>query len=108
MLAGDLSDLYLLVLCFARTYFRSDEQKYSDLMTLANEIEQIYQEDFPNAVPIAENRNTRNAGRRPVHSDAFKAEILSLHEAGLGPTEIARKKGCSKSYVSKLNRERHH
>lgn len=106
MRAGDLSDLYLLVLCYARTYFRSDDQRYSELMTLANEIKQMYREDFPEAIPIAENRNTRGAGRPPSYSDTFRAEIIALREEGYGPTEIAAMKKCSKSYVSKLIRKR--
>ena len=106
MLAGDLSDLHALTLCYAKTYCRSDEQRYIQWTTLTDEVEQTYRFDFPNAIPIEENRNVRSSGIHRIYKDSFNDEIIALHNTGKRLTEISHEKGCSKSCSSRLVRKR--
>ena len=102
MPAGDLSDLYILIRNFRSVYNSDNELRYRELNDLMADIEYIYAQEYPDLPSILENRNTRFAGRKKTYNKTFENEIIDLYHQGKGPTEIAKEKGCSKSYVSKL------
>ena len=104
--AYDLSDLYLLVLLYRRVYWQQDEEKASNLLQLASEIEYLYNALYPDLPRIQDNRNTRNAGRPKRYGKDFEDNVMKLSQEGLGPTEIATQVGCAKSTVSKLIKKR--
>lgn len=101
----DFSDLYLLVMHYWRVYWQDDSPKGVSLLQLADEIEYLYNRLYPSLPSIELNRNTRNAGRRKKYGADFVEEIIRRIQNGQGPTEISAVMGCSKSFVSKLNRK---
>ena len=102
---GDLCDLYILIRNFRSVYCQNDRIRYHDLGRLMDEVNEIYTKEYPKRPCILKNRNTRFAGRKKTYDAVFEDEVLKLYSMGKGPTEIAKEKGCSKSYVSKLIRK---
>ena len=95
MREADLSDLYLLLKCYARTYCRDDDRKYAELFSLADEVNITYKNNYSTAVPIDQFRNARDAGRHKVYTDEFDSEIISLYQSGLKQSENR----CSKTLL---------
>lgn len=98
----DLSDLYLLLLMYRRTYWQCDETQSETILHLADEVRHLYDSLYPNKPSIEKNRNARSAGRPKRYDEQFDRRIMELSAMGLGPTKIAEQMGCSKSYVSIL------
>ena len=96
------SDMYWLVLNYWRIYWQGNAEREDYLLTLVAEIEYLYNMLYPNELPILDNRNTRDAGRPRQYDKEFNDRIMEFVKEGCGPTAIAKKVGCSKSYVSKL------
>lgn len=102
---NDLSDLYLLILQYWRTYWQTDETYGKRLLELAEDVKYVYEKLYPNEISITDCKNARGAGRHKKYNEEYNKKIMSLADEGYGPTYIAQKLHCSKSYVSKLIRK---
>ena len=100
------SDLYWLVLNYWRIYWQGNIEREDYLLTLLAEIEYLYNALYPHETPILDNRNTRDAGRPKQYDKEFDDRIMEFVKGGYGPTAIAEKVGCLKSYVFKLIKKR--
>ena len=101
-----LAEAYSYLKMYWMTYWQSDEERSKSLLHLIAEIKYMYNRLYPNEVRIEDNRNTRFAGRPRKYDEAFDDKVMKLLQEGYGPTEIASKLGCSKSFVSKIKRKR--